>query len=78
MNSTQRRPFLSFTTGTVIGTLGGLIELGGAEFRLPVLVGLFRYRVLLVILVTVCASLVFRVGLQHLDRADEWRDCSWW
>jgi len=28
--------------GGLIGTLGGLIGLGGAEFRLPVLVGLFR------------------------------------
>jgi uncharacterized membrane protein YfcA len=31
-----------FVTGSLIGTLGGLIGLGGAEFRLPVLVGLFR------------------------------------
>src|SRR5687768_12253361 len=27
--------------GVVIGTLGGLIGLGGAEFRLPLLIGLF-------------------------------------
>jgi uncharacterized membrane protein YfcA len=28
--------------GTLVGSLGGLIGLGGAEFRLPVLMGLFR------------------------------------
>lgn len=32
----------SFMAGSLIGTLGGLIGLGGAEFRLPVLVGVFR------------------------------------
>jgi len=31
-----------FLAGSLIGTLGGLIGLGGAEFRLPVLVGMFR------------------------------------
>lgn len=69
------RDVYAFGSGSVIGVLGGLIGLGGAEFRLPVLVGLFRYRLLLAIvinllvsLVTVCSSLVFRVGLQHLDR----------
>ncbi|MGY6214831.1 hypothetical protein ACW73L_06680 [Methylolobus aquaticus] len=30
---------LGFLAGAVIGTLRGLIGLGGAEFRLPVLVG---------------------------------------
>lgn len=56
--------------GTLIGLLGGLIGLGGAEFRLPVLVGFFRYLILraiivnlMVSLVTVTFSLVFRSGL---------------
>lgn len=31
-----------FVAGSLIGTLGGLIGLGGAEFRLPVLIGVFR------------------------------------
>ena len=31
-----------FVSGTLIGTLWGLIGLGGAEFRLPVLVGLYK------------------------------------
>lgn len=56
--------------GGLIGLLGGLIGLGGAEFRLPVLVGFFRYPVLraiivnlIISLVTVTVSLVFRSGL---------------
>ena len=31
----------AFSGGAVIGALGGLIGLGGAEFRLPLLIGLF-------------------------------------
>lgn len=56
--------------GGLIGLLGGLIGLGGAEFRLPVLVGFFRYPVLraiivnlIISLVAVTVSLVFRTGL---------------
>ena len=37
---------LAFIAGSVIGSLGGLIGLGGAEFRLPVLIGLFRFAAL--------------------------------
>ena len=33
-----RNPIPAFAAGGVIGTLGGLIGLGGAEFRLPLLV----------------------------------------
>lgn len=58
----------AFGVGAVVGVLGGLIGLGGAEFRLPVLVGgWFRYPLLLAIvinllvsLVTVVVSLLFR------------------
>jgi uncharacterized membrane protein YfcA len=35
-----RKPLAGFASGAAIGALGGLIGLGGAEFRLPVLVGL--------------------------------------
>lgn len=35
-----RKGITAFASGMAIGTLGGLIGLGGAEFRLPVLVGL--------------------------------------
>lgn len=59
---------LAFGCGGAIGILGGLIGLGGAEFRLPVLMGLFRFDArqavplnLLVSLVTVAASLAARL-----------------
>lgn len=64
----------AFSWGTGIGTLGGLIGLGGAEFRLPVLASFFQFRLLdaivinlLVSLVTVVFSLVFRVGIGGLE-----------
>lgn len=71
----------SFIAGSLIGTLGGLIGLGGAEFRLPVLVGVFRFGTLEAIilnkamsLVVVAAALGFRGGIitpgtlfEHLD-----------
>jgi hypothetical protein len=34
----------AFGSGVIIGTLGGLIGLGGAEFRLPLLITLFHFR----------------------------------
>jgi len=39
---TGRSKLAAFGSGTLIGTLAGLIGLGGAEFRLPVLISLFR------------------------------------
>lgn len=36
MNS--RKPISGFSAGVAVGTLGGLISLGGAEFRLPLLI----------------------------------------
>lgn len=55
-------------TGAAVGVLGGLIGLGGAELRLPVLVGYFRYRLaraislnLAVSLITVLASAATRI-----------------
>jgi len=70
-----------FVAGSLIGTLGGLIGLGGAEFRLPVLVGVFRLGTLEAVilnkamsLVVVAAALLFRGGsispgilMNHLD-----------
>ena len=53
--------------GIAIGCLGGLIGLGGAEFRLPLLIGLFGFAALPAVilnkamsLVVVCAALLFR------------------
>jgi len=40
------RPVATFGGGAVIETLGGLIGLGGAEFRLPLLIGAFRFAAL--------------------------------
>lgn len=68
------RNLYAFMWGGVIAVLGGLIGLGGAEFRLPVLAGVFKLRTLqaivinlLVSLVTVVFSLIFRTRLANLD-----------
>jgi len=44
--------------GAVIGALGGLIGLGGAEFRLPLLIGLFRFGALQTVILNKTMSLV--------------------
>lgn len=71
----SKQSILSFLWGGLIGVLGGLIGLGGAEFRLPVLVGFYKFRTLqaiiinlIVSLVTVIFSFIFRAGLINLDR----------
>lgn len=58
-----------FGSGLGIGTLGGLIGLGGAEFRLPLLISVFGFEALHAIilnkaisLVVVSASLPLRAG----------------
>jgi uncharacterized membrane protein YfcA len=55
---TPRHPLTSFATGAGIGVLGGLIGLGGAEFRLPLLISLFGFVALQAIIVNKAISLV--------------------
>jgi uncharacterized protein len=66
-NGTHQKPAAALAGGAVIGTLGGLIGLGGAEFRLPLLIGVFRFATLEAIilnqamsLIVVASALVFR------------------
>lgn len=77
----MRRAGQGLLASGLIGTLGGLIGLGGAEFRLPVLVGWFRLPTLEAIifnktlsLVVVAVALVARFKsipieqtLEHID-----------
>ena len=52
------RPALSFGIGAAVGTAGGLIGLGGAEFRLPALVGALRFSAREAVAVNLVASFI--------------------
>jgi uncharacterized membrane protein YfcA len=54
----RRKLAPAFAVGTVIGTLGGLIGLGGAEFRLPLLIGVFGFGALEAVIVNKAMSLI--------------------
>ncbi|MCT8329170.1 sulfite exporter TauE/SafE family protein [Albidovulum sediminis] len=70
----------AFGGGAVIGTLGGLVGLGGAEFRLPLLIGRFRFAALEAVIlnkamsiVVVATALPFRAGTVGFDEiAGHW------
>ncbi len=70
----------AFVAGALIGALGGLIGLGGAEFRLPLLIGLFRFSALetaifneAMSLVDVATALPFRAAtLPFAAIGDNW------
>ncbi|MEV6742544.1 hypothetical protein AB0N14_39070 [Streptomyces sp. NPDC051104] len=47
-----------FTAGTGIGVLGGMMGLGGAEFRLPLLISLFGFAALSAVILNKAMSLV--------------------
>jgi uncharacterized membrane protein YfcA len=53
-----RRDVAAFAGGSIIGTLGGLIGLGGAEFRLPLLIGPFGFAALQAVILNKAMSLV--------------------
>lgn len=55
---TPRNPSAAFAGGAIIGALGGLIGLGGAEFRLPLLIGAFRFAALQAVILNKAMSLV--------------------
>lgn len=48
----------AFGGGAFIGALGGLVGLGGAEFRLPLLIGAFRFGALEAVILNKAMSLV--------------------
>ncbi|HCE6536737.1 Sulfite exporter TauE/SafE [Pseudomonas oleovorans subsp. oleovorans] len=48
----------AFGAGAGVGLLGGLIGLGGAEFRLPLLIGLFRFHALEAVILNKAISLM--------------------
>lgn len=54
----QRSSPVAFGGGAIIGALGGLIGLGGAEFRLPLLIGAFRFAALQAVILNKAMSLV--------------------
>ena len=41
-----------FAAGAKVGLLGGMIGLGGAEFRLPLLIGVFGFAALQAVILT--------------------------
>ena len=65
----RKNRIAAFGGGSIIGTLGGLIGLGGAEFRLPLLIGMFGFASLEAVIlnkamsiVVVASALPFRAG----------------
>lgn len=57
LRSTHSAPVV-FGAGAAIGVLGGMIGLGGAEFRLPLLIGLFGFAALSAVILNKAMSLV--------------------
>lgn len=71
---------LAFVSGAAIGVLGGMIGLGGAEFRLPLLIGAFGFVALQAVIMNKALSLVVVVtalparllGVPITDVAEHW------
>jgi uncharacterized membrane protein YfcA len=73
-------PALAFAGGAAVGLLGGLIGLGGAELRLPLLLSVFGFAALAAVIVNKTMSLVVVVaavparlaGVPLADIGNEW------
>src|SRR5499433_397887 len=75
-----RRPLAAASAGAAVALLGGLIGLGGAEFRLPLLIAvfaLFPHRAirinLLISLVTLAMSAVSRLSFVHATSVTDYK-----
>ena len=75
-----RRPLAAASAGAAVAVLGGLIGLGGAEFRLPILIGifaLFPHRAvrtnLLISLATLAMSAVARLSFVQETRVADFQ-----
>jgi uncharacterized membrane protein YfcA len=53
-----RRPLAAFCAGAAVAVLGGVIGLGGAEFRLPLLIGVFGFLALQAVIMNKAMSLI--------------------
>ena len=53
-----RSLWAALATGAGVGLLGGLIGLAGAEFRLPLLIGLFGFAALQAVIMNKAMSLI--------------------
>ena len=78
--SAERSVPMAIAAGAAVGLLGGMIGLGGAEFRLPLLIGLFGYVALQAVVLNKALSLVVvatalparLLGVPYGDVASEW------
>ena len=80
-NSRRRSLAWPFAAGALIGVLGGLIGLGGAEFRLPLLMAVFGFAALQAVILNKAMSLiVVTTALPARAFAVAWGDVGehWW
>ncbi|MBD9360600.1 sulfite exporter TauE/SafE family protein [Methylomonas sp. EbB] len=70
MLNAKAKTYSAVTGGAAIGTLGGLIGLGGAEFRLPLLIGLFGFGALEAVILNKTMSLIVVASALPFRTAD--------
>ncbi len=58
LGSAVRSIPVTFACGAAVGVLGGMIGLGGAEFRLPLLIGVFGFAALSAVILNKAMSLI--------------------